>query len=481
MGAEQRIAGNITQLIGNTPLVRLGKLNPYDAEIVLKLEFFNPLASVKDRIALAMIEEAEQAGLLKPGAVVIEPTSGNTGIGLAYVCAVKGYKLILTMPETMSIERRKILRALGAEIVLTEAYEAMEGAVRKAEEIAAATPDSFIPQQFSNGANPDVHKRTTAEEIWRDAGGRVDIFVAGVGTGGTLTGVGQVLKERNPDVKIVAVEPLKSAVLSGGLVTPHRIQGIGAGFVPEVLDRELIDEIITAVDDDAAPIARALAQEEGLLVGISGAINVWAALELAKRPENKGKRIVTVIPDSGERYLSTWLFEDFASDVQEDVKVLDEKIKQSLDDSLPPAVALSLRYFRNGSYCSEAVLRAFNEVYDLGYAEEDYKITTGFAAGMGETGCACGAVTAGVMVISILTGRSRNYQSERLAFTLTNQLHSYFKAKNNSVCCRVLTRKYDWNSAERRIQCESYVMDAALALDSLIQKNLQDVVKGAGK
>lgn len=481
MGAE-RIAGNITRLIGNTPLVRLGQLNPYDAEIVLKLEFFNPLASVKDRIALAMIEEAEQTGLLKPGAVVIEPTSGNTGIGLAYVCAVKGYKLILTMPETMSIERRKILRALGAEIVLTEAYEAMEGAVKKAEEIAAATPNSFIPQQFSNEANPEVHKRTTAEEIWRDAGGRVDLFVAGVGTGGTLTGVGQVLKERNPDVKVVAVEPLKSAVLSGGLVTPHRIQGIGAGFVPEVLDRGTIDEIITAVDDDAAPIARALAQQEGLLVGISGAINVWAALELAKRPENKGKRIVTVIPDSGERYLSTWLFEDFASDVQDDVKVLDEKIRQSLDDSLPSAVALSLRYFRNGSYCSEAVLRGFNEVYDLGYSEEDYKITTGFAAGMGETGCACGAVTAGVMVISILTGRSRNYQSERLAFTLTNQLHSYFKAKNNSVCCRVLTRKHDWNSPERRIQCENYVVDAALALDSLIQKHLPEAAKlGAGQ
>ncbi len=477
----QHIADNITQLIGNTPLVRLGKLNPYDAEIVLKLEFFNPLASVKDRIALSMIEDAENAGLLKPGAVIIEPTSGNTGIGLAYVCAVKGYRLILTMPETMSIERRKILRALGAEIVLTEAYEAMEGAVKKAVEIAAATPGAFIPQQFSNAANPDVHKRTTAEEIWRDTDGNVDIFVAGVGTGGTLTGVGQILKERNPDVKIVAVEPLKSAVLSGGLVTPHRIQGIGAGFVPKVLDQGIVDEIITAVDDDAAPIAHALAQEEGLLVGISGAINVWAALELAKRPENKGKRIVTVIPDSGERYLSTWLFEDFASEVQEDVKQLDQKIKQSLDDSLPPAAALSLRYFRNGSYCSEAVLRAFNEVYDLGYSEEDYKITTGFAAGMGETGCACGAVTAGVMVISILTGRSRNYQSERLAFTLTNQLHSYFKAKNNSVCCRVLTRKYDWNSAERRIQCENYVVDAALALDALIQKNLQDVIKQAGK
>jgi cysteine synthase A len=467
-----KIANNLTELIGGTPLVRLNKINPYGAEIVLKLEFFNPMSSVKDRIGLAMIEEAEKTGKLKPGGVLIEPTSGNTGIGLAYVCAIKGYRLILTMPETMSLERRKILSALGAELVLTEAYEGMEGAVNKALELAASIPGSFIPQQFSNPANPAVHRATTAEEIWRDTDGQLDIFVAGVGTGGTLTGVGQVLKERKPDIKVVAVEPYKSAVLSGGIASPHRIQGIGAGFVPEVLDRSIVDEIMKAVDDEASGIARTLAREEGLLVGISGAINVWAALELAKRPENKGKRILTVIPDSGERYLSTWLFEEFAGELKDDIKKLDQQIRDTLDTTVPPAVALALRYFRNGSYCSEAVLRAFNEVYNLGYSEEDYKITTGFAAGFGESGCACGAVSASIMVISLLAGRSRNFESERLAFTMVHQLNDLFREKHKAVCCRILTRDHDWNSAERRIQCENYVVTASKITELLIQKNL---------
>jgi cysteine synthase A len=470
-----KIANNLTELIGHTPLVRLNKINPYDAEIILKLEFFNPMASVKDRIGLAMIEEAEKSGKLKPRGTLIEPTSGNTGIGLAYVCAIKGYRLILTMPETMSLERRKILGALGAELVLTEAYDGMEGAVKKALELAESIPGAFIPQQFSNPANPAIHRATTAEEIWNDTDGQLDIFVAGVGTGGTLTGVGQVLKERKPDIQVVAVEPFKSAVLSGGIASPHRIQGIGAGFVPEVLDRGVVDEIIKAVDDDASGIARALAREEGLLVGISGAINVWAALELAKRPANKGKRILTIIPDSGERYLSTWLFEEFAADLKEDIKKLDQEIRDSLDQSVPPAVALSLRYFRNGSYCSESVLRAFNEVYNLGYSEEDYKITTGFAAGFGESGCACGAVTASIMVISLLAGRSRNFESERLAFTMVNQLNELFRAKHNAVCCRILTRAHDWNSAERRIKCEDYVVTAAKVTEMLIQKNLDEL------
>jgi cysteine synthase A len=468
-----KIADNLTSLIGNTPLVRLNRINPYGAEIVLKLEFFNPLSSVKDRIGLAMIEEAEKAGKLRPGGVLIEPTSGNTGIGLAYVCAIKGYRLILTMPETMSMERRKILSAFGAEIVLTEAYDGMEGAVRKAQELAAAIPESFILQQFSNPANPAIHRATTAEEIWNDTEGQIDIFVAGVGTGGTLTGVGQVLKERKKDIRVVAVEPFKSAVLSGGIASPHRIQGIGAGFVPEVLDRSVVDEIIKAVDDDASGIARSLARQEGLLVGISGAINVWAALELAKRPENRGKRIVTIIPDSGERYLSTWLFEEFAADIRDDIRQLDKEIKATLDRTVPPAVALSLRYFRNGSYCSESVLRAFNEIYDLDYTEEDYKITTGFAAGFGESGCACGALTGCIMVISMLAGRSRNFESERLAFTLVNQLHELFRAKHNAACCRILTKAFDWNSAERRVQCEEYVVTAAGITEMLIQKNLE--------
>ena len=302
-----KVANNITELIGNTPLVRLEKINPYEAEVLVKLESFNPLSSVKDRVALAMIEDAEKSGKIKPGDVLIEPTSGNTGIGLAYVSAVKGYQLILTMPETMSIERRKILKALGAQIVLTEAYDGMEGAVAKAKELAATIPNSFIPQQFDNPINPEAHRQTTAKEILNDLDGEVDIFVAGVGTGGTITGVGEVLKKHNPNVKVVAVEPFKSAVLSGGIAQPHRIQGIGAGFIPSILNTSIIDEILTVTDEDASDIAHKLAKNEGILVGISSAAAVWAALELAKREENKGKRIVTLLPDSGERYLSTWL------------------------------------------------------------------------------------------------------------------------------------------------------------------------------
>ncbi len=473
-----RIAENMFELIGNTPLVRVNKLNPYGAEILLKLEFFNPMSSIKDRIALAMIEDAEKAGLLRRGSTIIEPTSGNTGIGLAYIAAIKGYRLILTMPETMSMERRKILHALGAEIVLTEAYNGMTGSVKKAVDLAGAIPDSFIPQQFSNPSNPAVHRKTTAQEIWRDTDGRVDIFVAGVGTGGTLTGVGQILKERNPEVKIVAVEPYKSAVLSGGIASPHKIQGIGAGFVPDVLDTGIVDEIIKAVDDDAGDMARRLAQEEGILVGISGAINVWAALELARRPENNGKRIVTVIPDSGERYLSTWLFEGSDNQSKMDTLKLDQHVEESLDSSLPPAVARAQRYFRNGCYCSESVFRAFNEVYHLGYTQEDYKITTGFAAGIGESGCACGAFTAGVMILSLIAGCSRNYESERTAFQMSKKLHDAFKKEHKSTCCRILTSKYNWNSAERKIQCEEYVLTVAGVVEALIQEYLQEYLPG---
>ncbi len=472
----KKIAENITELIGNTPLVKISKINPYDAEIVAKLEMFNPLSSVKDRIGLAMIDNAEKQGRIKPGDVLIEPTSGNTGIGLAFVSAVRGYRLILTMPETMSIERRKILHALGAEIVLTEAYQGMEGAVKKAKELAAVTPNAFVPQQFDNPSNPEIHRKTTAEEIWRDTDGKVDIFVAGVGTGGTLTGVGEVLKKYNPDVQIVAVEPFKSAVLSGGIAAPHRIQGIGAGFVPSILNRGIIDEIITVKDEDASDIAHKLAKKEGILAGISSAAAMWAALELAKRPENKGKRIVTLFPDSGERYLSTWLFEDFAVNQAEANKKLNEVVIQNLDKSLPPAVALSLKYFRNGLYCSEAVLRAFNEVYQLGYPENLYKISTAFGAGMGEAKCSCGSVTGAVMVLSLIAGRNVNYESERLSFTLANKLHERFKAKHSALCCRVLTRNVQWGSAEHKIQCEDYVIDAAQITDDIIKSDLRDHV-----
>ena len=304
-----KIYDNLVQTIGNTPLVRINKLNVGQADVLGKIEFFNPCGSVKDRIGLAMIEDAEKQGRVNRHTVLVEPTSGTTGIGLAFVCAVKGYKLILVMPESMSIERRKLLKALGAEIVLTPAAEGMSGAVAKAQQLISNTGNVIMLQQFDNPANPEIHRRTTAEEIWRDTDGKVDIFVAGVGTGGTITGVGQVLKERKPSVKIVAVEPVDSAVLSGGKPGQHKIQGIGAGFVPKVLDRKIIDEIICVKNDDAIETARQLAAKEGILAGISSGANVFAAVGLSKRTENNGKTIVTIICDSGERYISTELFQ----------------------------------------------------------------------------------------------------------------------------------------------------------------------------
>ncbi|MBR5691285.1 MAG: cysteine synthase A [Verrucomicrobia bacterium] len=304
------IANNILDKIGGTPLVRINKLNQGGAEVVVKVESFNPGSSVKDRIAFAMIEAAEKEGKLKPGALIIEPTSGNTGVGLAFVAAVKGYHLILTMPDTMSIERRKLAAAYGAEIVLTEGAQGMKGAIAKALELQQQNPGSFIPQQFENPANPAYHKAHTGPEIWTDADGKVDAFVAGVGTGGTLTGVGEYLKEKNPAVKIYAVEPDTSPVLSGGKPGPHKIQGIGAGFVPKVLNSKIITEVITVSAENAGKTARAAAAQEGLLVGISSGAALYAALELAKRPEFAGKRIVALLPDTGERYLSTWLFSE---------------------------------------------------------------------------------------------------------------------------------------------------------------------------
>ena len=310
-----RVFEDITQCIGNTPLVKLRRLAVgCPATVLAKLENFNPLWSVKDRIALAMIDAAEKDGKIKKETVVIEPTSGNTGIGLAYVCAARGYKLVVTMPESMSLERRRLLKALGAELVLTPAGEGMPGAVRKAEELVAAHPDYFMPQQFNNPANPEIHRKTTAEEIWRDTGGKVDIFVAGVGTGGTITGVGEVLKARRPEVRVVAVEPAKSPVitqrLAGQELKPgkHTIQGIGAGFIPDVLNVDIIDEVVQVQDEDAMETSRRLAKEEGFMCGISCGAAAWAAIEVARRQQNRNKLVVTILPDLGERYLSTKLF-----------------------------------------------------------------------------------------------------------------------------------------------------------------------------
>jgi cysteine synthase A len=307
------IAEDVTQLVGNTPLVRLRKVTEGAvADVVAKLEYFNPGGSVKDRIGVAMLDAAEEAGLLKPDTIILEPTSGNTGIALAMVAAARGYKLVLTMPDTMSIERRVLLRAYGAELVLTPGKDGMPGAIAKAEELAKSDQRYFVPQQFENPANPAIHRVTTAEEVWKQTDGKIDFFISGVGTGGTITGVAQALKDRKPDAKFIAVEPAASPVLSGGQKGPHPIQGIGAGFVPPVLDEDLVDEIITVGNDDALNLARRLALEEGLLVGISSGAAVVAALQVAHRPENKGKLVVVVLPSSGERYLSTVLFSDLA-------------------------------------------------------------------------------------------------------------------------------------------------------------------------
>ncbi|MFH1878447.1 MAG: cysteine synthase A [Candidatus Omnitrophota bacterium] len=306
-----RVFEDITKTTGNTPLVRINKLAAGTGAVVLaKIEYFNPLSSVKDRVGVAMIDAAESEGKIKKGSVIIEPTSGNTGIALAFVCAARGYRLILTMPETMSVERRQLLKILGAELVLTPAEKGMKGAVEKAEEMSGSIPGAFMPQQFENPANTRVHRLTTAEEIWNDTEGKVDIFVAGIGTGGTVSGVGEVLKERKPSVKIIGVEPEASAVLSGGPAGPHKIQGIGAGFIPGILNRGIIDEIIKAGDHNAGETARRLAKEEGIFSGISGGAAMWAAVETAKRPESAGKTIVVILPDTGERYLSTGLFQN---------------------------------------------------------------------------------------------------------------------------------------------------------------------------
>ena len=312
-----RIHNDITETIGNTPLVRLNrtaKKHGAVADVLLKLEFFNPLSSVKDRIGIALIDAGIKAGKIKPDTVIIEPTSGNTGIALAFVAAAKGLKLILTMPETMSLERRKLLKILGAKLILTEGAKGMKGAIAKAEELNKQIPNSFIPQQFSNPANPEIHRKTTAEEIWRDTDGQVDFVVAGVGTGGTITGVAEVIKKLKPSFKAIAVEPIKSPVISGGQPGPHKLQGIGAGFIPANLNTKIVDEVIQVNEDDSAPISKQVNAQEGIPIGISSGAIVWAALQVAKRPENKGKTIVAVVPSSSERYLSTWLFADIGTE-----------------------------------------------------------------------------------------------------------------------------------------------------------------------
>ncbi|MDD5216732.1 MAG: cysteine synthase A [Candidatus Omnitrophica bacterium] len=309
-----KIYSDITKTIGNTPLVKINRLaDGVKAEILVKLEFFNPLSSVKDRIGAAMIEAAEKDGKLHKDSVIIEPTSGNTGIALAFVAAAKGYRLILTMPDTMSMERRQLLKIFGADLVLTEGAKGMRGAIAKAEELARDIPHSFVPQQFDNPANPEIHRKTTAEEIWRDTDGRVDILIAGVGTGGTITGVGEVLKKHKPSVRVIAVEPKDSPVLSGGKPGPHKLQGIGAGFIPKNLNPDIIDEVIQVSQEDAGDIARKTARLDGILVGISSGAALWAALQVAQREESKGQTIVAIIPSSGERYLSTWLFQEYLS------------------------------------------------------------------------------------------------------------------------------------------------------------------------
>jgi cysteine synthase A len=306
-----KISNFISELVGKTPLLRLNHITKdCQAEVVAKLESFNPCGSIKDRIGVSMIEAAEKAGLIKEDTVILEPTSGNTGIALAFVCAAKGYPLVLTMPDTMSVERIRLLQMFGAEVILTPGHDGMTGSVRKAEEMAAQDPRYFIPQQFKNPANPEIHKKTTAVEIWEDTGGKVDFLVAGVGTGGTISGVSEVIKKRKPDFKAIAVEPENSPVLSGGRPGPHKIQGIGAGFLPEVLQMDLIDDVIKVSDKDAGLFAKRLAMEEGILAGISSGAATWAAIEVAKREENRGKMIVVILPDTGERYLSTWVFNE---------------------------------------------------------------------------------------------------------------------------------------------------------------------------
>ena len=315
-----RIYNDITETIGNTPLVRLNrtaKKHGAIADVLLKLEFFNPLSSVKDRIGIALIDAAQQAGKIKPDTIIIEPSSGNTGIALAVVAAAKGLKLILTMPETMSLERRKLLKILGAKLVLTPGDKGVKGAIARAEELNKQIPNSFIPQQFSNPANPEIHRKTTAEEIWRDTDGKVDIVVSGVGTGGTITGIAEVIKKRKPSFKAIAVEPAKSPVISGGAPGPHKLQGIGAGFIPANLNTKIVDEVIKVNEEDAGPVSKEVNQLDGIPVGISSGAAIWAALQVAKRPENKGKTIVAIVPSSAERYLSTWLFADINTDADD--------------------------------------------------------------------------------------------------------------------------------------------------------------------